>query len=85
MTEDAQAILCALKFDLHWLLEESNRQPAQFFSYAEELYSLMNIMQLVTSRLARVCNDNRTEFDRDLDVIREVLDSEPRSMHQDLK
>ena len=73
MCTEAQAILSALKHDMHWLLEESNANPAQFTQHAEQLYSLMNIMQLVTSRFARVCNDNNKtdpEYERDLAVLR---------------
>ncbi|WP_425909020.1 hypothetical protein [Nitrobacter sp. TKz-YC02] len=72
---DAETILNALDFDTNWLLEESNKNPLQFFAQAERLYSIMNRMQLVTSRFARVCNDNKDEFERDLDVLREVLES----------
>lgn len=72
MCTEAQAILSALKHDMHWLLEESNVNPAQFAPHAEQLYSLMNIMQLVTSRFVRVCNDNKRdpEYERDLAVLR---------------
>ncbi len=72
MCTEAQAILSALKHDMHWLLEESNANPSQFAPHAEQLYSLMNIMQLVTSRFAKVCNDNRSDADteRDLAVLR---------------
>ena len=77
MTE-AQVILSALKFDMHWLLEESNANPSQFAPHAEQLYSLMNIMQLVTSRFARVCNDNKDELDRDIAVMKAVRNSDPQ-------
>ena len=73
MCTEAQAILSALKHDMHWLLEESNANPSQFAPHAEQLYSLMNIMQLVTSRFARVCNDNNKtdpEYERALAVLR---------------
>lgn len=72
---DAAVVLSALKFDMHWLLELSNADPTQFSDRAAELYSLMNIMQLVTSRFVNVCNDTTPEYERDLDVIREVLES----------
>jgi hypothetical protein len=73
MCTEAQAILSALKHDMHWLLEESNANPSQFAPHAEQLYSLMNIMQLVTSRFAMVCNDNDTASQA---VVREVMASD---------
>ena len=72
---DAETILSALDFDTNWLLEESNKNPLQFFAHAERLYSIMNRMQFVTSRFAHVYNDNKDEYERDLDVLREVLKS----------
>lgn len=73
---DADTVLSALEFDTNWLLELSNVDPTQFVGCEERLYSIMNRMQLVTSRFARVCSDNTDhEYDRDLDVIREVLKS----------
>lgn len=73
MCTEAQTILSALKHDLHWLLEESNANPAQFAPHADELYSCMNIMQLVTSRFALVCNDNDTASQV---AVREVMTSD---------
>ena len=73
MCTEAQTILSALKHDMHWLLEESNANPSQFAPHAEQLYSLMNIMQLVTSRFAMVCNDNDTASQA---VVREVMASD---------
>jgi hypothetical protein len=72
---DAAVVMSSLKFDVHWLLELSNADPLQFTNRAEELYSLMNVLQLVTSRFAHVCNDNQDGYERDLDVLREVLKS----------
>ena len=36
---DAETILSALDFDTNWLIEESNKNPLQFFAQAERLYS----------------------------------------------
>jgi hypothetical protein len=72
---DAASVLSALEFDTNWLLELSNADPAQFLDHADRLYSIMNRMQLVTSRFARVCNDTTPEYERDLAVLREVLES----------
>jgi hypothetical protein len=73
---DAETILNALDFDTNWLLEESNKNPLQFFAQAERLYSIMNRIQLVTSRFARVCNDNKDEFDLDLVVMKALRESD---------
>lgn len=57
MTKDpteAETILFALDFDTNWLLEESNKNPEQFIGHEEQLYSIMNKLQFVTSRFARV-------------------------------
>lgn len=73
---DAEAILSALDFDTNWLIEVSNADPLQFIGQEERLYSIMNKIQLVTSRFARIYNDNRTcdpEFDRDIAVMRKHL------------
>jgi hypothetical protein len=51
---DAEAVLTALRFDTKWLLELSNSDPASFVGHEAELYSIMNMVQLVTSRFARV-------------------------------
>ena len=75
---DAETILSALDFDTNWLIEESNKNPLQFFAQAERLYSIMNKMQFVTSRFARVCNDNKDELDRDIAVMKAVRDSDPQ-------
>lgn len=73
---DAETILNALDFDTNWLLEESNKNPLQFFAQAERLYSIMNRIQLVTSRFARVGNDNKDEFDLDLVVMKALRESD---------
>ena len=57
----ADNAIAALKFDAHWLLELSNADPASVARRIDELYSIMNIIQLVTSRFARVCNDTREQ------------------------
>jgi hypothetical protein len=54
---DAAVVISSLDFDTNWLLELSNADPAQFMDHAERLYSIMNRMQLVTSRFAKVCNE----------------------------
>ena len=51
---DTDAVLSALKFDTAWLLELSNKDPASFVGREEHLYSILNAMQLVTSRFAKV-------------------------------
>ena len=53
-TSDTDAVLSALKFDTTWLLELSNKDPASFIGREEQLYSILNAMQLVTSRFAKV-------------------------------
>ena len=75
---DADTILSALDFDTNWLLEESNKNPLQFFEHAERLYSIMNKVQFVTSRVAHVYNDNKDELDRDIAVMKAVRDSDPQ-------
>lgn len=78
---DAEAILNALDWNANWLIEASNADPLQFLGQEERLYSIMNRMQLVTSRFARVYNDNKypdPEFERDLDVLRKHLNREER-------
>ena len=44
---DADTVLSALDFDVNWLLELSNANPAQFVGREERLYSIMNRIQLV--------------------------------------
>jgi hypothetical protein len=51
---DTDAVLSALKFDTTWLLELSNNDAASFVGREAELYSILNAMQLVTSRFAKV-------------------------------
>lgn len=51
---DTDAVLSALKFDTTWLLEISNKDPASFVGREAELYSVLNAMQLVTSRFSKV-------------------------------
>ena len=69
----ADNAIAALKFDAHWLLELSNADPASVARRIDELYSIMNIIQLVTSRFARVCNDNDT---REQAAVREAINAE---------
>ena len=73
---DADTVLSALDFDVNWLLELSNANPAQFVGREERLYSIMNRIQLVTSRFARVYNDNKNEFDLDLIVMEALRESD---------
>jgi hypothetical protein len=75
---EADTILSALDFDTNWLLEESNKNPLQFFEHADRLYSIMNKVQLVTGRFARVCNDNKDEVDRDIAVMKAIRESDPQ-------
>lgn len=74
---DVEAALNALDHTANWLIEASNADPLQFIGHEERLYWIMNKIQFVTSRFARVYNDNKSdpEYERDLDVIREVLKS----------
>lgn len=51
---DTDAVLSALRHDAKWLIELSNADPKSFVGREEELYSIMNALQLVTSRFARV-------------------------------
>lgn len=51
---DTDAVLASLRHDTKWLLELSNADPASFQGREEELYSVLNAMQLVTSRFASV-------------------------------
>lgn len=51
---DTDAVLSALKFNATWLLEISNSDPRSFVGREQELYSILNVMQLVTSRFAKV-------------------------------
>ena len=70
---DASVVLNALEFDTNWLLELSNADPAQFLDQAERLYSIINRMQLVASRFAKVCNDNDYGS---LAAVREAINAE---------
>lgn len=51
---DTDAVLSALNFDAKWLIELSNDYPRSFIGREAELYSIMNALQLVTSRFAKV-------------------------------
>jgi len=51
---DTDAVLSALHHDTTWLLEISNADPKSFIGREQELYSILNAMQLVASRFARV-------------------------------
>lgn len=51
---DTDAVLSSLRHDTKWLLELSNADPASFQGREEELYSIMNAIQFVTSRFAPV-------------------------------
>lgn len=51
---DTDAVLSSLHHDTTWLLELSNADPQSFVGREAELYLIMNAMQLVTGRFARV-------------------------------
>ncbi len=51
---DTEAVLSSLAHDAKWLIEISNNDPASFVGREGELYSIMNALQLVTSRFSRV-------------------------------
>ncbi|MDE5451299.1 hypothetical protein GWE18_00210 [Bradyrhizobium sp. CSA112] len=51
---DTDAVLSSLRHDATWLLELSNADPRSFVGREQELYSILNVMQLVTSRFAKV-------------------------------
>ncbi len=51
---DTDAVLSSLKHDASWLIEISNSDPRSFVGREQELYSILNALQLVTSRFARV-------------------------------
>jgi hypothetical protein len=70
---DASSAVSSLDFDTNWLLEISNETPEQVMPHIERIYSIMNRMQLVTSRFARVCNDNDT---REQAAVREIFTSD---------
>jgi hypothetical protein len=72
---NADTILSALDFDSDWLIEISNADPLQFIGKEDRLYSIMNKIQFVTSRFARVPLD---EFEHDIEVMRRVRDSDPQ-------
>ena len=68
---DASAAVSSLDFDTNWLLEISNETPEQVMPHIERIYSIMNRMQLVASRFARVCNDTREQA-----AVREAINAE---------
>lgn len=49
-----EVILSNLRHDVKWLLEISNTDPQSFIGREEELYSIMNVVQLVTGRFSKV-------------------------------
>lgn len=51
---DIDAVLSGLRFNVKWLVELSNETPAAFIGREEELYAIMNHMQFVTGRFAKV-------------------------------
>lgn len=51
---DIDAVLSGLRFNAKWLLELSNEKPEAFTGREEELYAIMNHIQFVTSRFAKV-------------------------------
>jgi hypothetical protein len=51
---DTDAVLSSLHHDATWLIELSNKDPRSFVGREAELYSIMNALQLVTSRFAKV-------------------------------
>jgi hypothetical protein len=70
---DAASAVSSLDFDTNWLLEISNEHPEQVMPHIERIYSIMNRMQLVASRFAKVCNDNDT---REQAAVREAINAE---------
>lgn len=51
---DIDAVLSGLKFNAKWLIELSNEAPSAFIGREVELYEIMNAVQLVTGRFAKV-------------------------------